>query len=204
MLKLFLILLFPITVFSQTQMPMGTMVTPNTECGADGVGRTASGNIVRMALPGNRVNEQGNWIACDRPCIGNNQYQKFLEWSESGNKCTSAVPEASSGLHHSRFQGVLHQQYADYVDFSGRYNGMLRLRCDDGAMRKEIEVCRDTLMGGCNEDVAVAESRPGGSKRWYYYNASRTPVNNGGVVKAVAENGRTMDLVCREGRLIKK
>lgn len=196
-----LFLLVPFAVACQTLMPMGTMLTPNTKCGAEGVGRTISGGIVRMALPGNKVNENGMWVSCDRTCGGD---QKFVEWSEGGNKCTSAVPEASGPTHHARFQGILHQQYADYVDFSGRYNGMVRLRCEDGAIRKEIEVCRDTLLGGCNEDVAIAEARPGGSKRWYYYNASRTPVSNGAVVKAVAERGQTMDLVCREGRLVKK
>lgn len=201
MLKFLLIMLMSTGVFSQTLMPADSMMTPNTECGALGVGRMPNGNIIKMALPGNRVNEQGTWVSCDRACGGD---QKFVEWSEGANKCTSAVPEASGPTHHARFQGIPHRRYADYVDFLGRYNGMVRLRCEDGILKREIEVCRDTLMGGCNEDTAVAEVRPGGSKRWYYYNASRTPVGNGGVVKAVAEGGRTMDLVCREGRLVKK
>lgn len=174
--------------FGQSIAPAGTSVTPNTACGSLGTGRDTLHQVVTMQMPGNRVNAQGAWESCDRPCPS---VESPPSWSASGLQCSSSVADP----------GAVHGQARVFVS-DGRYRGTYVYRCSDGGRVQVLASCWDVHAGTCVDDAAVSELRPNRQKRWYYYDARLAPVPEGGVVTARSLDGRSMPLICRGGRLV--
>lgn len=96
-------------------------VTPDTACGARGIGRDANTfEVVEMASAGHRVDSTGTWVACDRPCTP----ERFATtWTVAGNTCTVPLPT----------EAVLHSRTSYRQQWQGPMRGQLVERCVDQA-----------------------------------------------------------------------
>jgi hypothetical protein len=147
----------PVALMAQTKMPAGTALDTNTACGALATGRDANWTIVRMQIPGNRVDANGRWIACDRACGGS---QRFVEWAVDGRRCTSTERLETSPTSRQRQQGALHGESETIRQRSGSMRGAVTYRCDDGTYSQVAATCEPApVVRGCDEPIDVRAGR---------------------------------------------
>lgn len=125
--------------WAQTLMPQGTPIDKDTTCGALATGLSrVTRDIVRMKMPNNKVDADGYWAACDRPCGGS---QRFMEWTVDGHTCSSADRLATSPTDPRRMQGRLHGESEAFSATSGPTRGRAVYTCNDGAYRLTEATC---------------------------------------------------------------
>jgi hypothetical protein len=211
-LALILAALLSPSAWAQSMMPPGTPATPGTACGAEGVGLDPlSRAVVRGAYPGQRVDERGNWVQCNRPCIGDS---KPREWMANGNTCTTASARGYSGVDDQRLNRVLlHGTYGVWRQGDGPTMGVLVERCDDGVRT----VAHSSCVQVAAEPVAPASAAPPASAPTpvaapgcgratvrrdgltAVYAGPRLPEGASAVVRLGARDVRVW---CRNGRLV--
>lgn len=151
------IVVSPMLAQAQTRMPMGTQLDANTACGGLATGRDASGQVVRMQMPGNRADANGYWIACDRACGGS---QRFVEWTANGYACTSAERLETSPTSRQRLQGSLHGDSETIRQRQGAMRGSVTYTCADGTYTQTAATCEPApVISGCSTAIDVTAGR---------------------------------------------
>lgn len=184
---------------SQTMLPPGTPATPNSVCGAEGVGLDpVSHAIVRRQTPGYRVDERGNWVECDRPCIpAAGQGEAFRTWSVGPHQCTTFDSYASDAGNRARDRVLRHGEFGYWQQWLGQMRGHLIEQCDDGR-RSAVSV---TCEPATHCDTSIRIERDGVA---YSYDArpSERRVPLGATVDALSDDGRRWPVACVDGDLV--
>lgn len=186
-------------------------VTPDTPCGAAGVGEvwggTRKGQIeYRDGQPRHRVNADGYWEAgCTPPapppppkgCGGNGQP---ATWTVDGHTCTSRLARSSDLSSPSRRRSLAHGESQMLRQGTGPMRGMLIEACRDGERVQQLARCAPAT--GCDSKItAYRGPMVNGKQTAYSYDArgSAAHVPIGGTVLLQSADGRTWPASCVAG-----
>lgn len=158
--------------------------TPDTTCGAEGVGMTPTSGLMRRQSPGWRVDAAGRWVECDRPCP--TEPGRVKSWRVGDHVCVGGVDH-----------GLAHRSTGYWQQWAGAMRGQIIERCDDGARRVTGASCAPAQT--CDTRVSIARAG-----RAYVYDARPTDrqVPLGGYATSVADDGATLRLRCQAGDLV--
>lgn len=160
------------------------IATPNTVCGAVGVGRVPGEGLSRKEEEGWRVNANGDWEKCDQPCTPAVAGAQRV-WKSDTAVCVSQVPAADRTIQHGRV--------ALWAQIHGANRGKLLERCDNGSRTTEILECAPATQ--CETPVSA-------KRNGVTYTDPRRPfkaVPNGESILLQAADGRTWPASCVKG-----
>lgn len=177
---------------SQHASAPALVVTPDSACGAKAVGRDPLSYLVlEREAPGQRVDNRGVWVDCDRPCPA---APTFKIWTADGLVCTTEVAGDADPSSPARDRTLLHGQSGHWQQLVGPTRGALSEQCRDGSRVTTGASCAPATH--CS--TAFAFDRDGTE---YLYDGRRpgAAVPVGATVDARAANGTTWPLTCSAG-----
>lgn len=184
----------PAAPASAASAPERLVATPDTACGAPGIGRdplTQAMVEYPQGLAGNRVGPDSVWRACEQPCGGD---QKPRTWKVGPYSCTSDVG-ASDPRDPSRVQGAAYGQRTGVQQWTGPARGQLTLECRDSGLVEVAATCAPAV--DCRAEIVLER---GGVR--YALDTRGVPLLIGRTALARSADGRSWPVMCADGTLV--
>lgn len=169
--------------------------TPDTKCGAEGIGIGSDNSVSKRKEAGWRVDSKGFWIQCDRPCAPiEGQVTDFLTWKQGDNECTTRDAYQSNPSSPARNRMLGHHELGVWEQWHGPMRGRLHEWCDDSKRTRTLATCApatecDTKIEHFHEGKTfVYDARPENAR-----------VPNGKSVELKAGDGTTWPVTCVAG-----